>query len=376
MANILFCKPNYIKSDFNVPVIGGGDWRVEHPLTNLRRNFFIDSIISTDAQESSTIIDFDFTVPREIRAIIIHNSNVSLSGNYQFQVSNSPSWETVTVDGANSSGSSSLKVVAGTVPAGMLEGDIFTIAGDSTIYKVTTDLALNATGMGTLSITPSLANNLTGGEEVTCHSGDFSPESILHDSGISSFYDEIYPIDSGFTWGDPRIWTGTESEEELQTVDVPRPVVDVLQESQTAQYVRVKVLDAGNVDGFVEIEKIYITGGIQPQKNASYGANQLLKSNTSREEGPGGAAVFNREQSQRFVEMEFRNMTVDSSFATIFDMQREQDINEDFYFVFDPDDTTLLSRRSFAAYFDRLSGIQYDAYDHNSSRVLVREKLA
>ena len=57
-------------------------------------------------------------------------------------------------------------------------------------------------------------------------------------------------------------------------------------------------------------------------------------------------------------------------------MQRKLDISEDFFFIFDSDDTILSTRRSFVARFEELGGNQFVAYDWVDAQIRIREKLA
>jgi len=62
--------------------------------------------------------------------------------------------------------------------------------------------------------------------------------------------------------------------------------------------------------------------------------------------------------------------------TSVFDMQRKLDISEDFFFIFDSDDTILSTRRSFVARFEELGGNQFVAYDWVDAQIRIREKLA
>lgn len=72
-----------------------------------------------------------------------------------------------TVVGAHSAGATSLAVTALSANAALKAGDIVKIAGQTQQYAIQADVTLGASGDGTLTIHPSLASSLSGGEVVT-----------------------------------------------------------------------------------------------------------------------------------------------------------------------------------------------------------------
>ena len=66
MGNPIFCSPNYLKSTFFTPIIGGGDWTVADWLDNIQDKYFINKAISTNATLASSKFDFDIAVFRDV----------------------------------------------------------------------------------------------------------------------------------------------------------------------------------------------------------------------------------------------------------------------------------------------------------------------
>lgn len=137
MGNPLLGQPNYIKSTFVTTILGGGNWELASPLANLKDKFFINNSISDDATVAKTQLDIDFVFQRDIKLFAIYNSNISKSGQVKLRGADRSAFEGVLVDGVNAMNATTLNVKKTSGNATIRPGDIFKIAGDTTLYKVT-----------------------------------------------------------------------------------------------------------------------------------------------------------------------------------------------------------------------------------------------
>ncbi len=145
--------------------------------------------------------------------------------------------------------------------------------------------------------------------------------------------------------------------------------------AQTARYWRVNIDDTTNADTYVEIGRLIIAGGYQPTYNMSVGARLGLETSTVRTETDGGAAIYQTRPRRRHATMLLEGIAEAESFGAPFTMQQVAGTSGQLFFVFDPEDTTLLWRRSFLAVLRELSPIEYTHPTFNAQPFAVVEEL-
>lgn len=373
MGKCLLATPNYIKSRFYPTVMGGGNWSVSGPLDNLKGKFFINAAISETAMASDTQMHVHFGAERDVKVVAIQNSDITkAAGRMVVRASNAPAWTGRTVTGAHLVGASTLYVNDTT---GIMAGEVLTIAGDSTVYDITTVSGPTTLEIRNTTDKTGLLHTTAGDEAITCHSGKYGGVEEVYNSGIRDYYGVVYPPGI-LTWGSPGLWDGKETDENLFELDLPRPFVHILPNPVTAAYWHIAVTDEANPNGGVTLDALHITAGYSPIYNMEYGAVQGLTSNTTKEESAGGAEIFGEEASGRYVDFMLKNGTVNDAFVNIFDLQRRLDIHDDLFFIYDVDDTALMTRRAFVGRLEDLSELGHAAFDSVDAHFRIKEKLA
>lgn len=365
MGDCLLCTPNYVKTTFFPVRIGGGSFSSQGPLTNLMNKFFINKAISNDTLTTSTRFHVDLGAERDIKFFGIPNSNISKLGQVRVRASNTVKWSGITVTGINSG--TSINVSDSSL---IDEGDVITIAGDTTTYTVTA-----ITSPTSIMVNYSLTVATVGSELITCHCGDYTTGTI-YDSGEFDYFGEVY-APGVLLWGRPGVWDGKETDENLATLNLPKPTWLIFPNFVVAQYWFIEVSDTSNINGYISLDDLFLASGFTPLYNMSYGAVMGLRSNTTSESSKGGVEIFDEQKSGRYVVFTLESISVDDAFVNLFDMQRQLDISQDLYFIFDQDDTDLMTRRSFVARFETLSELNFATFgliDINS--IKLKEKLA
>jgi hypothetical protein len=378
MGSPLFCTPNYLKSTYFTPIIGGGDWDVNNWLDKIADKYFINKAISTDATTASTQFQVDLAVMRDVKAFIIPNSNIDNDGLIRVRASNTVAWTNVTVNGVNALNATTLNVTAGATDATIAAKELFKIAGDTQLYEVVTGATITAGNNDSITIQRTgdsgtgLAAATTGSEAITCHSGDYTND-LRADTTQVDYRAVIYGLTDPF--GSPTIWLGKETEENINTLNLPNPFIYVFSNIVLARYWKVEIDNTTNSDNYVSIDDCFIASGFIPATGIGLGAVMGIKSNSTSEKSAGGVETFDSELSGRYIDMDIPGLSVDESLTNIFDMQRKLDVSDDFFFIFDVDDTILKTRRSFVARFEQLGGQRFVAYDWVDSKMRIKEKL-
>jgi hypothetical protein len=144
----------------------------------------------------------------------------------------------------------------------------------------------------------------------------------------------------------------------------------------SARYVLMEIVDTANADGYVDVARVAICGGLQlTNVGVSIGARTGFESESQRHYTEGGAAVYTERRVRRVF-----NGTIEHALATevydkIIAMQHKGGISRQFFFVEDPDDTTRGWRRNFLATLRDLSPLEWSMYDRMHVPLAVIEEL-
>lgn len=362
MANSIFSTPNWI--DETSTIIFGGSWDATQNLNKLKEDDINDPAISSDDAEASTKFDFDLGNPRDIRCLALLAQDISITGKVRFQLSLTPSFSGATVSGSALSGATTLTFQAPTGNALNIEaGDVFTVAGSSTLHTVSSPVTIAAGATGSVTFTTGLTNALSGGEAITCRTGDYgSPE--YDDGALVDAYGVIYP------WGTlpyfhPSWWTGKPTQSDIEAE--PFPIRRVLAASVFARYGRVTISDTSNPNNQVTIGRLWVGRGEQYTYNIAYGATSIgFITETKVDRTLSGRRVYNEKPMQRLLPLEIQNLPTSEAMTRFYDMVKRLNLNKQLLFIFDPDDVALMHRRTILATMAELDPIQYPYFDVNN----------
>ena len=144
MGNILFAHPNFADVDFYTPVISGGSWESSLPLANVQTDVLSDVARTTDADKENTQLHADLAVVRDVRAVVVPKHNLSRSAQARVRASSQIAFSGVRLAASATAGATSLTVECPAGSAMIRAGDSFRLAGDDTLYKATSGVALGA----------------------------------------------------------------------------------------------------------------------------------------------------------------------------------------------------------------------------------------
>lgn len=370
MADPILCFPNYLDNTFYSVKIGGGSWLSTRPLSNLMLDAFSRTAQSSSAANDDTQFYVDLGGLRGIRNWAIPFHNMTLDATYRVRGSDTPKFANATVYANASLGASSFQLQAGATDVVILAGEIFSFTNHSTVYKATSNVTILAGAFGTVNISPSLESAITATSAITCNSGDFS--SPVYDSGVSDVFAEVYPFDSIDTTH-PSWWTGKPTEE--QRLNLPFPVLDVFSLA-LARYWYFEFFDSTNADGYIRLPRLFIAPGYQPSNGIAYGAKHDWVTDTRVDTTLGGRRIYGVEPIARTLLFSIEDLTVDEATSNFFDIQTEAGIHKQLFFIFDPDDTTLMHRRAFLATFERPSSLNHPYYNRIHTALEIREVVA
>lgn len=196
---------------------------------------------------------------------------------------------------------------------------------------------------------------------------------VVFDSGAGALVWPIvfpYPL---LEWEDDRWWSGRYSDEQLQgfyhTLTVILPTATV------AQYWRLELSDPSNTDGFVQAGRVFVGPVWQPSKNPSFGLSNAWETNTDVQSALGGAETFQRRVPYRTTKFTFDYLSEDEALTNAYDMDRQAGIDQEVFWIHDPDDTIHAIRRQYLGRFRSLSPLEYPYFNTISKAYEIKELL-
>jgi hypothetical protein len=157
-------------------------------------------------------------------------------------------------------------------------------------------------------------------------------------------------------WEDPNWWDGRLPEEDRR--GYPGLILCVLDEPVFGRYVRVEFLDEENVDGYVELGRLFISQAWRPKNNATYGAGIGWEFDTTMDRAIDGTAYFDRKTGRRVQKFSLDWLSPDEAFGNVFEIQRAAGIDQEVLFAWDADDPVNLIRQSFLGRLRAINPLQ------------------
>lgn len=359
--------PNYVDNTFYDVVITGGDWSL--PLENLKNPRLSLPAKSNGVSTAATQFEIDLGAPRDLTLSALPSTNATLVGQRRLRVSDTPAFSNSTVVGASGSiGASSVTFKA---PSGsaitVTTGDFFTIAGH--LYKSNTTTTISAGATGSINLASvtgndihnaTLQSNLTTNDPITCNTGNYS--TTKYDSGQIDIIGRIYPWGS-LPWQHPSFWNGKPTEEERKKLKFP--VIDLLSLTSVVigRYCKFEFFDTTNTDSGFAISRLFLAPGWQPSINPIYGANLGFTTDTTFEKSYGGEKSYDVKSSYRVKAFTIEHLPENEALSQALTMQRDQGIDKQMFFIFDPEDTEKMHLRSFTCTMNSLDPLSYSYYN-------------
>lgn len=194
--------------------------------------------------------------------------------------------------------------------------------------------------------------------------------SVVYDSGVVDMHAPgLVPFGS-IEWEEEGFWDGRLSSEQMKWY--PKDLIHILPVNTWAQYLRVEIFDSGNADGYVQIGRLFVGKGFQPNSNISYGRSVMHSSGTVVAETLARREIFQAKPlvRQDIVDMSF--LSVDEG-VTLFDMDRQLDVSGELFYSFDPADTRNLMRWSFLARLEKLSPLTHPMFAIHTKNFALKE---
>lgn len=369
--------PNYVDNTYYDVVITGGDWVL--PLSNLKNPRLSLPAKSDGVLTSDTWFEVDLGTPRDLTLGALPSTNSTLDGQRRLRVTDTPAFSNSTLVGANGSiGATSITFKA---PSGsaitVTSGNFFTVGGY--LYKSNTTTTISAGATGVINLASASGNDIhnatlqaavSTNDPIRCNTGDYT--TTKYDSGQIDIIGQIAPWQS-LTWQHPSFWNGKPTEEERRTLKFP--VVDLLATESVVLgvYCKYEFFDTGNTDSGFAVSRLFLTPGWQPTMNPIYGAGLGYTTDTTFEKSYGGEKSYDVKNTYRVKGFTIEHLPENEALLQALTLQRDQGIDKQMFFIFDPDDVEKMYLRAFTATMTNLDPLTYSYYNAMSFSAALEE---
>lgn len=171
-------------------------------------------------------------------------------------------------------------------------------------------------------------------------------------------------------WGTAGLWRHIDGDE---FVGHDRAIVHVAPAGwYDGTHVQIEIDDTTNADGFVQIGRVFLGGGIQPAYNMSYGMSEGWVDRTEVQTTPGGAEFFQNRRPHRVATFSLDWLSAEE-FKRFYEMQRLLGISGEVFYIPDAEDADAQQRQGFLARLQELSMIEYPYVNTRKKAFRVKE---
>jgi hypothetical protein len=182
--------------------------------------------------------------------------------------------------------------------------------------------------------TVALVNhNLSAAAQVKVTGGTSGGASDVYDSGWHDAYALVFGAD-GIEWESDGWWPGAGDDEYIAS---PWTVFCPMADWKTARYWRVEIDDTANADGYVQIGRVWIGGGLSPQYNASFGLQHGWEDLSQADETISGALAAWVRRRRRTVRLALDWLPAADE-ALAYELTRKQGVVGEVLYLPDPGD--------------------------------------
>ncbi len=187
---------------------------------------------------------------------------------------------------------------------------------------------------------------------------------------------DVWPVSFEYEqleWEDDNFWLGNDELDNALDY-TPFAVVFADQIYQDVRAVLIEIFDADNSDGYFEAGRLFVGTGWQPEFNAEYGMQFNHEIDTKVEESLDGTEYFDRKRAKRVASFQLDNMQAADAFNKLFSMQRDQGVDKEVIFAYDPDRTgEFFYNRTFLGRMKQADPIATPYYERWQAPITIKE---
>ena len=214
----------------------------------------------------------------------------------------------------------------------------------------------------------ALANhNLSAAATWRVTLGTTAGASNVYDSGFVNVWRMTF--DNLVEWESVSWWTGVAGDEYLRS---PFAAMHAAPDSYSARYLTVEISDEANVDGYVQIGRLFAGGALQPTYNPVYGLQDGIKDLSTTDAAESGAFWGTERRRMRYTSLVLGWVTPTEA-QYIQEMQRSLGTLGEVLYIPYPADMGESQRWGYIGRMSELSPIEYPYYRMRSLPIKLEE---
>jgi hypothetical protein len=171
---------------------------------------------------------------------------------------------------------------------------------------------------------------------------DFSQISV--DTGWRPVWPTVYPMEQR-AWESDNFWFGTYTKDDVE--GYPWHLIILLSATKWLRYWWVEIDDVSNVNGYVQLGRVFIGDAWQPQNGVAFGCELGWEDPTPITETLSGAEYPDARSPYRVAQLTTHFMDTDEAYGKAFEIKRKSGSYKEVLFIQDANDTLHQIRRRF-----------------------------
>lgn len=173
-------------------------------------------------------------------------------------------------------------------------------------------------------------------------------------------------------WEDDNFWFG--NDELDNALDYTALAVMFADDIKTdVRAVLVEIFDSTNDAGYIEAGRLFVGTGWQPEFNAEYGMQFNHEIDTKVEEALDGTEYYDRKRPKRVAAFQLANMQAADAFSKVFAAQRDQGIDKEVLFAYEPAAGAYFYYRTFLGRMKQADPIATPYYERWQAPITIKE---
>lgn len=257
--------------------------------------------------------------------------------------------------------------LAGLPASNLANKELWKVARSSDALTTSTKFNVDLGAIKPLRCFALINHNLSAAATWRVLIGSTAGASDVHASGWENVWQMVF--DDLVEWESAIWWLGVADSEYLRS---PYAAMRAAAEIYSARYVTIEISDTANVDGYVQVGRLFVGGSLQPTYNASYGLQDGFKDLSSTDSSESGALWGTERRRMRYTSLVLNWLTTTEA-SYIHEMQRLLGTLGEVLYIPYPADMGESQRYGYLGRLSELSAIEYPYYNVRSLPVKIEE---
>lgn len=247
--------------------------------------------------------------------------------------------------------------------------ELWKVARSTNALTTSTIIKLDFSTAKTLGCFALVNHNLSASATWRIKLGTTDGGSDVHDSGWKSIW--LMSFDDIVEWESVSWWLGVAGDEYLRS---PFAAMYITADIYSARYITIEINDTANVDGYVQVGRVFTGGYVQPATNPDYGLQDGYSDLSTLDQAESGATWTTERRRLRYTSFVLSGLTQTEA-GYLYEIQRLLGTTGEVLYLPYPDDLGESQRYGYLGRLSELSAIEYP-YPKIRSLPLKIEEIA